>query len=223
MKIAVLIPALDAAATIAPIVTEALRHADLMIVVDDGSSDGTSEAARRAGALIVRHSHNRGKGSALKTGFARALQEGADAVVTLDADGQHLVADIPRFVETWKETGADLIIGSRQHLFSGMVRRRRLANRFSAWSISIASGVRLTDSQSGFRLYSGHMLGLLSGNAGGFDFESEIIVRAGRRGFRIIEIPVTLGFVDGVATSHYRPVLDTLRIAGRVIRTALRP
>jgi glycosyltransferase involved in cell wall biosynthesis len=217
-RFAVIIPALNAERTIARVVVDARRQLEPVLVIDDGSTDATGEVARAVGATVLRHDVNRGKGAALKTGFAWALEQGFDGVITLDADGQHLPAEIPKFVEEREESGADLIIGGRAHLFEGMLPRRRNANRFSAWSISIASGRRITDSQSGFRFYSARLLRGLKLRTNGFDMESEVIVRAGRRGFAIVTIDIDLGFVDGISTSHYKPLKDTLRIAWTVIR-----
>ena len=223
MTIAAIIPALNAERTIAPVVVEARRHIEPVLVIDDGSSDATGEVARAVGATVISHQKNRGKGAALKSGFAWALDRGLEAVITLDADGQHLASEIPTFINAYRETGADLIIGGRSHLFEQMVARRRAANRFSALCISIASGARVTDSQSGFRLYSARLLRSVKPRTDGFDMESEVIVRAGRRGLGIVTIPIELGFVNGISTSHYKPLQDTVRIAWTVIRTRLFP
>ena len=221
MKIAAIIPALNAQRTIAAVVVESRRHVEPVLVIDDGSSDSTGEVAQAVGATVIRHDVNRGKGAALKTGFAWALERGFDAVITLDADGQHLASEIPAFIDAHRETHADLIIGGRAHLFEQMLPRRRMANRFSALCISIASGASITDSQSGFRLYSAHLLRTVKLRTDGFDMESEVIVRAGRRGMGIVTIPIELGFVNGIATSHYKPLKDTLRIAWTVVRTRI--
>lgn len=218
-KTMALIPAYNAAHLLQPVVEGALKVIADVVVVDDGSADGTSEVARKAGARVVRHEKNRGKGAALKTGFQYALEQGFDSVVTLDADGQHLPQEIPRFIDARRTSGADLIIGSRSRLFKGMKRRRRLANRFSAATISWSSGSAVDDSQSGFRLYSKRLLQSVGMKSDGFAAESEIIVRAGRGGFHILMIPIDLGFIDGVQTSHYRAVKDTFRIAWVVFRT----
>jgi glycosyltransferase involved in cell wall biosynthesis len=220
-RVAVLIPALNAARTLTDVVVEARRRLEPVIVIDDGSTDGTGDAARAAGATVLRHEKNRGKGGALKTGFAWALEHGFDGVITLDADGQHLASEIPKFLAERAAGGADLIIGGRSHLFGGMLPRRRMANRFSAASIAFASGTPITDSQSGFRFYSANLLRNLALRTDGFDLESEVIVRAGRRGYRIVTIPIELGFVNGISTSHYKPLKDTLRIAWTVLRARL--
>lgn len=215
-RIVALIPALNAAPTVGAIAACCRAHADAVVVVDDGSTDGTGDAARAAGATVLRHDVNRGKGAALKTGFAWALAGDFDGVVTLDADGQHLPAEMTKIIAAQEGTDVDLVIGGRAHLFGQMLLRRRLANRFSAWSIALASRTGVTDSQSGFRFYSAAMLRRLRLVTDGFDMESEVIVRAGMAGFRVVVVPIDLGFVDGVATSHYRPLADTLRIAWTV-------
>jgi len=217
-KALVIIPALNAERSIAAVVRDCRAMNDDVLVVDDGSADRTAEIAREAGARVASHSINRGKGAALKTGFAYALEHGFDVVVTLDADGQHLPREIPKFLAARAESGADLIIGGRAHLFGQMLPRRRLANRFSARCIAFASKTNVTDSQSGFRLYSVDLLRAARLRSDGFAMESEVIVRAGLGGFKIITIPIDLGFVDGQSTSHYKPLMDTIRIAWTVIR-----
>jgi len=218
-RVAVLIPALNAERTLAQVVRDARRELEPVVVIDDGSTDRTSAVARDAGATtVLRHDVNRGKGGALKTGFAWALANGFDGVITLDADGQHLATEILKFVRERETSGADLIIGGRAHLFGGMLPRRRTANRLSAWCISKCAGTRITDSQSGFRYYSAKLIRSIELRTDGFDMESEVIVLAGKRGFRIVTISIDLGFVDGIATSHFKPLIDTMRIAWTVFR-----
>lgn len=219
--IAAIIPALNAAGTIEPVIAEARRQHEPVVVIDDGSTDKTGEVAKAAGAIVLRHDVNRGKGAALKTGFAWALDRDYDAVITLDADGQHLPSEIPKFIAAYEQSRADLIIGGRAHLFMHMLPRRRNANRFSAWCIAQCSGVPITDSQSGFRLYSARLLRAIKLRTDGFDMESEVIVLAGRRGFTIETIPIELGFVNGLHTSHFKPLRDTLRVAWTVTRSRL--
>jgi len=211
--VVVLIPALNAARSIGPLIAEAKQHVERVLVIDDGSSDGTGDVARAQGGVVIRHDVNRGKGGALKTGFAWVLEQQLDGVITLDADGQHLPRQIPLFLEHRRTTGADLIIGGRAHLFDGMLPRRRMANRFSAWAVAKASRTNIQDSQSGYRFYSSRVLREIPLRSEGFDLETEVIIRAGVRGLRVEQIPIDLGFVDGLSTSHFKPLLDTLRIA----------
>lgn len=226
-RLRIIIPALNAESQLPEVIRGCLelgpKWTTRVIVIDDGSADGTSRVATAAGARVVRHERNRGKGEALRTGFELSLRDRADAVVSMDADGQHVASEIPKLLETWRETGADLVIGSRAGLFDAMVGRRRLANQFSANAISMFAGVRVSDSQSGFRLYTRKFLTEIDYGSSGFAAESEMVVVAGRKGFKIVETPIRLGFVDGVATSHYRPVVDTLRIAGMVLVAGMRP
>ncbi len=218
-RYAVIIPALNAERTLRQVVVDARAQLEPVVVIDDGSRDATGDVARTAGASVIRHDVNRGKGGALKTGFRWAMENGFDGVITLDADGQHLASEIPKFLRERERGGADLIIGGRSHLFGEMLPRRRTANRVSAACIAWAAGVPITDSQSGFRFYSSSLIRKLELRTNGFDMESEVIVRAGRGGFPIVTIPIDLGFVDGISTSHYKPLKDTLRIAWTVFRT----
>lgn len=217
-QVLVVIPAFNAERTVRDIVRGCREFVADVVVVDDGSTDRTAAAAAEAGARILSHGMNRGKGAALKTGFGYAMQRGYGAVITLDADGQHLPREIPKFLTARAETRADLIIGGRAHLFDQMLPRRRMANRFSAWSIARCSKTNVSDSQSGFRLYSADLLLKARLRSDGFDLESEVIVRAGCGGFKVITIPIELGFVDGLSTSHYKPLRDSLRIFWTVAR-----
>ena len=220
-RILAIIPSLNAERTVPRVIEQARQQIEPVLVIDDGSSDRTGEVARAAGAIVLRHDVNRGKGAALKTGFRWARENGYDGVITLDADGQHLPSEIPKFLRQRETGGEDLIIGGRAHLFGQMLPRRRNANRFSAWCIAKCSGVPITDSQSGFRFYSARLIDAIDLRTDGFDMESEVIVRAGRRGLKILTIPIELGFVDGLSTSHYKPLKDTLRIAWTVTRARL--
>jgi glycosyltransferase involved in cell wall biosynthesis len=222
-RLLVVIPAFNAERSVGNIVRGCRDHVEDVLVVDDGSTDRTAAVALEAGARVISHGVNRGKGAALKTGFGCAMQRGFDAVITLDADGQHLPREIPKFLKARAETNADLIIGGRSHLFHQMLPRRRMANRFSSWSIARASKTNITDSQSGFRLYSKNLLLKARLRSNGFAMESEVIVCAGCDGFKVVTIPIDLGFVDGLATSHYKPVMDSLRIFWTVTRARLFP
>jgi glycosyltransferase involved in cell wall biosynthesis len=219
-RFAVAIPAFEAAATVGPVVRRSLAtHADV-ILVDDGSGDGTGEVARACGVPVLTHDVNLGKGRALKTAFDHLFARGYDAVVTLDADGQHPPEEIPKLTAAWN-LGADLVLGTRAHLFAQMSAVRRAANGTSSWLISHVAGTELPDCQTGFRLYTRQLIEAIGFPEPRFEAESAVIVRAARHGFSIVGVPVRLVKADGRATSHFRPVIDSLRIAGAVTRARL--
>lgn len=219
MRIAAAIPAFQAGASVADVVRRTREVLPDVLVVDDGSSDATAEAARGAGAELVAHAVNRGKGAALVTAFRTLFARGCDAVVTLDADGQHLPAEIPKILAAAGE--ADLVLGIRDHLFAEMSPVRRASNRLSSRAISFAAGQCFTDIQTGFRCYSRGLIAEVGFPEARFEAESAVVVRAARRGFKVVTVPVRLGFADGRTTSHYRPLIDSLRIAGAVTRARL--
>lgn len=215
-RVAVALPAFDAAPTIGDVVLRTLRVMPELLVVDDGSSDATAAEARRGGAEVVSLPCNCGKGAALRRAFEILFARGADAVVTLDADGQHIPEEIPKLLE--HAARADLVIGGREHLFAQMSAVRRASNRLSSAAISAVAGARLGDVQSGFRLYGRALVEATGFPENRFDAESAVVVRAVRRGLRVVSVPVQLGFADGRTTSHYRPLVDSLRIARAVAR-----
>lgn len=217
---AVAIPAFEAAASVGDVVRRALAQATRVVVVDDGSGDGTGEAARRAGAVVLTHDANRGKGRALKTAFDHLFAAGFDAVITIDADGQHLPEETPKLVAAWRG-GADLVLGTRDHLYGAMGAVRRASNASSSWLIGRVAGAPLPDCQTGFRLYTRGLVRSLGFPEPRFEAESAVLVRAVRHGFRVVGVPVRLSEPDGRATSHYRPLVDSIRIAGAVTRARL--
>jgi glycosyltransferase involved in cell wall biosynthesis len=219
MHLAAVIPSYQAAPSVGAVVRGTLEHVAEVLVVDDGSTDGTAEEARRAGARVVSHSCNLGKGAALSTAFRDLFGRGFDAVLTLDADGQHLPEEIPKLLALSME--GDLVLGIRDHLFGEMSTVRRLSNSLSSKAISLAAGQRLTDIQTGFRLYSRELIDTVGFPEARFEAESAVVVRAARHGFKVVTVPVRLGFADGRTTSHYRPLMDSFRIAGAVTRARL--
>lgn len=213
----VLIPAYQAADSIGDVVTRTHPFSDRVIVIDDGSTDATGEKARQAGAEVLRHPSNLGKGRALRTGFQHVFDGNCRQAVTLDADGQHLPEEIPKLLEAGQGQ-ADLVIGSRAFLFAGMHGVRLWSNTLSSSVISAVAGEVIEDVQSGFRLYTRELVLATGFSEPRFEAESAVVVRAVRRGFRVVLVPIRLGFVDGRRTSHYRPVRDSLRIARAVTR-----
>ena len=220
-QIVVVIPAYQAEDTIEDVARRSLALIPRVLVVDDGSTDATSRVAGAVeGVEVLRLDRNQGKGAALRHGFRRAFEDPAvTAVITLDADGQHRPEEIPRLLVQASES--DLVLGGRDHLFRGMYWLRRLANCGSSRGISWMAGMHLGDVQTGFRLYRRALVEQLPMTEDRFEAESAIVVRAARSGFRITSTPIQLGEVDGRSTSHYRPLVDSLRIALAVIAARL--
>jgi len=219
LRIAAVIPAYQAAPSVGRVVCGTLAVISDVLVVDDGSTDATAAEAREAGARVISFSQNRGKGAALRAGFGDLFSRGYNGVITLDADGQHLPEEIPTLLAAAGR--ADLVLGVRDHLFAQMSAVRRASNRLSSRAISFAAGQPFTDIQTGFRFYSKSLIVAVGFPEPRFEAESAVVVRAARRGFRVITVPVRLGFADGRTSSHYRPLLDSLRIAGAVTRARL--
>lgn len=197
IDIVAVIPAYNEARFIGSVVLQARKHAGKVIVVDDGSSDRTAEIAEAAGALVVRHDDNRGKGAALSTGIHKALTFEPVAVVMLDGDFQHLPQQLPRLVAPILEGRAHIVVGSRYLDQDSIVPRHRIwAHRAFNLLIRLGSGVRLSDSQNGFRAFSRRALEGVSFVSDDFTVESEIQFLARERGLRIEEVPVTIQYLD---------------------------
>ena len=214
------IPAKDAAATIGDVVrgVRAVLPDASVLVVDDGSSDATGDRAREAGADVIRHAVNQGKGAALQTGFDEALRRGADQVLALDADGQHDPAAAPGLIAGLAT--ADVVVGSRARDRTGMPWLRRKTNDVTSWWVSRLAGVPIEDSQSGYRAIGAAALGAVRPESRRFDYESEFLIGAARAGFRIGSAPIpTLYNAPG---SHIHPLRDTVRFVRLVLRHLVR-
>ncbi|MEW6181335.1 MAG: glycosyltransferase family 2 protein [Chloroflexota bacterium] len=199
-----LIPAYNEAAHIGGVVREAGRYLPIL-VIDDGSTDDTAAQARSAGAQVLVQRPNQGKGAALLRGFSAALEAGAEAVITLDADGQHDPAEIPAFIQRWNETRADLIIGKRD--FRHMPPVRRLSNTLGRVLFSWAAGRPIADNQSGYRLIGRRLMRLLveqPGRERGFEFEVEMIVRCIQHGLKLDWVEIRTIYAG--EKSHIRPL-----------------
>ena len=220
-RILALIPAYEAAHLVGPVITGARQHLPVL-VVDDGSSDDTSGAAAAAGAEVIRQEPNQGKGAALKRGFRRALDEGYDAVLTLDADGQHDPAEIPAFIGAWRSGAPDLVIGARD--FGEMPLVRRVANTVGRWSLSRAVGRAIPDNQSGYRLVSRRLvLEMLSSGAGGFEFEVDMVLLCLKRDWPMEWVPIRTIYDDeGSHISPVQHVISFFRMVARARRAARR-
>jgi glycosyltransferase involved in cell wall biosynthesis len=217
-RTAVVIPAFNAARELGGVIADVARHVprERIIVVDDGSSDDTADSARAAGAVVIEHEHNRGKGAALRTGILAALDRGHDFAITLDADGQHSPDEIPRFVRRRLETGADLIVGDRMGATEDMPFLRLATNRLTSWVVSRLARSRIPDSQNGYRMIDTRVFADIPLVTTRYDTESEILIRAGRRGAAIDSVPVRT--IYGEEESSINPVVDTLRFFRMVLR-----
>jgi glycosyltransferase involved in cell wall biosynthesis len=219
MKAAIVIPAYDEARTIGAIAQGALQRTPLVIVVDDGSADGTAAALAGLPITLLRNAENSGKAASLARGFAHALDCGADAIVTLDGDGQHRPEDIPLLLVAHERDPGSIVVGSRLHDDTNIPRDRYLANRFANFWIAWAAGQPISDSQSGFRVYPAPLLREVkprTDRAGGFVFESEVLIEAGRRGYPIRAVPIPAIYEPRGRRSHFRPILDIARIVRMV-------
>jgi len=186
-----------------------------VLVVDDGSADDTPHIAARTGATVVRHEKNRGKGVALTTGFEWAFDHGYQAVLTLDADGQHDPRDIPKFISAYQTGDWDLIIGKRD--FGSMPFPRGYTNPFGSWLLSKVLGEPILDNQSGFRLHDRKLLEALDLTTTGFELEVEVIVQAVCLDMRIGWVEIrTIYDID--KRSYFHPLRDSARFLGMVWR-----
>jgi glycosyltransferase involved in cell wall biosynthesis len=199
-NITVVLPAYNEEVAIGSIVLLTCKYADNVIVVDDGSSDRTADVARKAGAEVIVHEVNKGKGRALKTGFTAAVALGADIIVTMDSDGQHNPADIPKLVEPILKGEADMVNGSRylNGLGKNTPAYRRVGQTILDEVTNLNSGLHITDSQSGFRAFAASTKGVFRFTAKGMAIESEMLADAGRHGLRITEVEISVRYdVDG--------------------------
>jgi glycosyltransferase involved in cell wall biosynthesis len=208
------IPAYDLARSIGLVVQRTRMHLSPVVVVDDGSRDDTARVAAESGASVLRVEANRGKGWALRCGFRKALEGPWEGIITLDGDLQHDPDDIPGIIAAYDQTGADLVVGSRMGRAEDMPRVRYYTNRVGVLCISWAAGQPLEDSQSGFRLYRRSVIESVPLRTTRYDTETEIIIKAGLRGMRIVSAPIKTIYLEGEANaSHYRPFTDTFHIS----------
>ena len=225
--IAVVIPALNESLRIRGVVEDALAQCPRVIVVDDGSDDGTAGCIADLPVTVLRHERRSGKGAALRSGFAEAARQGARAVVTMDGDGQHSAADIPRLLDAANRHPGSVVVGARLRKRATQPLHRRIGNDFGDWGIGIGCGFRVVDSQSGQRLYP-HAVFTLPDVAGeGFVFEAQMLLSAARRaGAGIVAVPIETRYAcagDPVQfrKSHFRLLRDLWAITSHVVGQVL--
>jgi glycosyltransferase involved in cell wall biosynthesis len=211
-----LIAAFDEERHVAQVVSGALRHVAQVFVVDDGSTDRTAEEARRAGATVVRHDRNLGKGQALRTGLAAVLSLPFTHVVFLDADLQHDPAEIPRLLEG-ASRGAAFVLGEREFVKDAMPAPRYYSNVIGSRVLSWLIGADVLDSQSGFRIIQSDWLRKVRLTGRGYEIETEMLIKLARAGATLDRVPVSRLRYEGVR-SHIRPFRDTFRTCMLALR-----
>ncbi len=221
LAIAAVIPAYQAAATIGSVVgrVRAVLPGAQIYVIDDGSRDATADVARGAGAVVLTHAVNRGKGAALKTGVDEATGRGADAVVTLDADGQHAPEAIPALLAPLGQGTADLVLGARDRTGT-MPLQRRFSNWLSSAVTSRIGGHPVTDAQSGFRAFRADVARAVRPLETRYDYEAAFLLGALTGGWRVTSVPVSTIYAGG--PSHFGPWSDTVRLARVYARFGIR-
>lgn len=219
-EIIALIPTYNEVRYIADVVQRTLAYVPV-VVIDDGSIDGSGAAAALAGAKVLAHTINQGKGKALNTGFGYAVQRGVAAAITLDADGQHDPDEIPAFIDAFCTGQGDIIIGQRS--FAEMPAKSQFGNRVGTFLLGLAMGQSIPDNQSGYRLLSREVMARVRPSTTRFEAEVEILLRAQLAGFRLAWVPIKTIYND--KKSHFRPLYDSalfLRMVWRIWRARVR-
>ena len=214
--ICAVIPSYNNGGTVADVVRGVLRQGLPVLVVDDGSTDGTADALKDLPIRVIRHPKNRGKGRALKTGLEEARRQGYRFALTLDADGQHEPGDIPDLVAAAGER--TLVIGSRNLMAAGMPSGNTFANRFSNFWFTVQTGRKLPDTQTGFRVYPLEDLPSLKLLTAQYEAELTLLVFSAWKGLKLVPVPVHVYYPED-RVSHFRPFADFFRIS--VLNTVL--
>jgi glycosyltransferase involved in cell wall biosynthesis len=205
----VIIPCYMEETKIHDVVKKVKNHINDVVVIDDGSTDKTSEQAARAGAVVCTHNTNMGKGTALNTGFRYVRDHHFDYVITMDGDGQHAPSDIPEFIDSYIRTGIPVLIGNRMSDLKNMPLIRILTNRLMSWFLSKTMGQYVADTQCGFRLYRCDVIPFVSARSERYAAESEILLHIALRNISIGSVPIQVIYTD--EKSKIKPGIDTLR------------
>jgi glycosyltransferase involved in cell wall biosynthesis len=208
-RTAVLIPSYNEAKAIGGVVDRAKELFGCVYVVDDGSSDSTAEIAATHGAIVISHEVNEGKGAALRDGFSRVVKDDYGYILVMDGDGQHRPDDGHAFFQRMGETNAGIVIGSRMEDTKAMPLVRAVVNRLMSFLISRITGQRIPDTQCGFRLIKREVVEGLVLSSSHYELESEILIKAARKGWRIESVPITTVYQE--EKSRIRPLRDTRR------------
>ncbi|HEY7001323.1 MAG TPA: glycosyltransferase family 2 protein [Candidatus Udaeobacter sp.] len=207
---AAVIPAYQDERHIGDIVRRTREHLNEVLVIDDGSNDQTAQRARETGADVIVHPKNRGKGEAIKTGLGHWLKREARWVILLDSDGQHLPEEIDRFLMSAAAVlKPTFLVGNRMNNVTAMPFIRRFVNRFMSKRISRVCRQEIPDTQCGFRMLDRQLIPDLLGGGDRFDYDTEVLIIASRKGYQIESVPITTVYTDQV--SKIRPLRDSIR------------
>jgi len=215
-----IIPCLNEGVTIASLVLKTKHYVDTVLVIDDGSNDDTAAIAKEAGAVVITHKSNRGKGAALRTGFQYAINKGFDYVVTLDGDGQHNPIEIPRVLGSIFNNGHDISLGIRAGERTEMPGWRKIGKRVLDYSTSLGNGGFVTDSQCGFRAFNQHAVQTLIPHLkeNGFSVESEQLILANQLHLNLKKTNISCKYEDLVNTSKVNPASHGFKVLTGIIK-----
>lgn len=216
MKVCIIIPTFNEGKSIGEVVRGVRAQNLEAIVIDDGSYDNTSETAKNSGATVIRNQRNVGKGASLMKGFGFALDNGFDAVITMDGDGQHATEDIQKFINAARYSNSKIFVGNRLIETKNMPKMRLFTNKFMSWLISKIARQNIPDTQCGFRLIRKEVLARLDLKTIKYETETEILIKASRLGFKIESVPIQTIYLN--EKSHINPFVDSLRFIGFIAK-----
>jgi len=211
------LPAYNEEQKIYDVVKKTSKFVDKIVVCDDGSNDQTYENAEKAGAIVIKHSTNKGKGAAMRTLFDYAKKIDGDVIITMDSDGQFLPEEIPKLVNSLVENNADVVTGYRFENEKDMPSYRKFGNKVLDKMTNLSTELPVRDSQSGYRAYSKKAINLIKFSTDGFGADSEILINASRKGLKIIEEPVTVIYHDIGKTSSKDPISHSASVVTTLI------
>lgn len=216
MKLCVLIPVYNEAENIGPLVEGLKKRGKEVVVINDGSTDGSGLIAQAKNAVVLSHVHRAGKGTSLRDGFDYAIQHNYDGVITMDGDGQHDIEDLEKIAEKAKEIKSGIVTGSRMKNHRDMPWLRFLVNKAMSSMISFVCRQKIADTQCGFRFISTDILKSLHLSCSDYEIESEVLIQSAKKGFKIISVPIKT--IYGAESSKINPLVDTIRFFKYIIR-----
>ena len=213
-RVCVMIPTFNNSRTIGKVIEDVQQFTDQIIVINDGSTDDTKEILSKYAIDVVTHERNKGKGMALRSGFRRALERNFDFAISIDSDGQHFADDLPKFIAALNVHSHAIIIGARNMEQAGVPGKSSFGNNFSNFWFRLETGIKVSDTQSGYRLYPVSALRNFTFVTRKYEFEIEVLVRAAWSGIEITEVPVKVFYAGkDERVSHFRPFRDFTRIS----------